>query len=983
VIQTLTKMHLLVLLLLLVVFVSARELACDKDHIYNYKYSAKAKSFGGSGDSESENEQITTLTANIALTCSTKIPKNGHSALVYFVDFSKVLLEEKVPKNSGWKSVITGHNVTSGAISLDKYFSSPFAVIANSNGKLEEMYSIKKEEVWVRHMKKAVVEMLNSRLDGNQTDASHVEQSVMGPHTSHYTSRKDENGNKYVRRTWSQKDFPATAFHSAEILITGESQVVVNQNGVVLKAEANHTVNYGADDKKQHAIFDQMKADIGYVKGQHSDLTVAAGNTGLFTNSEATSVLVLIDTVVLNTPKSQFKKLFRGVRHPSQKHKIIDEKQAEQIVHKKKPKMVAHPHVGRHKLRMDKSMHKFMIKSRADRLLQQVDFEKSLEELLNNKDMNLHAILAKYVRHHPKKSVPILTQKFEQATSDKKQIEQLAILQSLMIAAQTKQGQDAAVKTIQDANLAHTFIIGSLSFKKPSQQVIEFLKKLKNKEQAFSEGQDEISTMAYLAYADSASRVRGPTRKAIIKDIMSNIMKNTNESLITDLHALANAKHATPISIWKMILSHPHIESNIHHLAVDSLRHRCKHGKDDKAVSDLIHEVVASKHIDPAVKSTAVRVQAQRHGQLHHREGKSIEVFASHYHDLPKDTRQAIAEYMYTVGTYKAGDTLSKLLSGKRFAKTHVKNSEKQFMSDSNGIKDIFNNIKAKFSNSAAIEGTKTCTTISLTDEQICTVNSDLASDIRALGLSKAEDAKGFDYEKLIGSENAHLYVGTVGLAAHGMKKCAGTGLKLEALGYGRGKVDAKILGNRFTVVDVKAGIGGIEAAKTSDSASVKVFTSVVWTKNFSGSKTILSWSKSFNNIINQHIHVMAGPFPLDFGISVSISFGIDGEVTWSPNALQTSLSANPNVNVGVSGEAALTAWVAKGGIRLSVSMSYDLKPSIDFNKCTLCVQLDHDVQPASITVSGFASAIGFEKEKDLYHWDAKAISGTLLRKCT
>jgi hypothetical protein len=89
---------------------------------------------------------------------------------------------------------------------------------------------------------------------------------------------------------------------------------------------------------------------------------------------------------------------------------------------------------------------------------------------------------------------------------------------------------------------------------------------------------------------------------------------------------------------------------------------------------------------------------------------------------------------------------------------------------------------------------------------------------------------------------------------------------------------------------------------------------------------------------------------------------------------------------LGVSCSGSLSIIIAKGGVKVKASFSYQLMPSLSTKNCQLCATLAHQVKPITIEVSGFLEIgigpIGKKFEKDIFKWSAPPINGNLFQKC-
>ncbi len=966
---------LVLLLALLIVATRGRELVCDTEQVYRYKYISVAKSFGGEIQ---DANQLMDLSAEIELSCSAEVAAENTSSLLFIAEFKNVLLKQSVGQD--W-DVVRGDAPDTEEINLDKYFAQPMAINVLSSGRLQDLYAHETEEPWVRQMKKGIVDLLNSRIDIDE-HASHDDQSAMGKHTSRFSTVKDEHDNKIVRREWDHNDFKTEEMDTREVLISGEHQVVVSPSGAIIKAEAVHSVKIGANDEKEHEIFQTLKEEIGYADNAHADVKEAAGSSGLFTNSEAVSTLQLIEVV---PRKEKHLDLYLQNFLVQGSNRFV--KLSDSFVPKR--------HMIKHGLMFDKEAIEQANRRAAKLLLRDVDLEKTLNDFELSSDAKTHAKISEFIAYHPKESLRVLTLLFDRALLEDKSHEYLSALQSFMISAQTDEGQLAAILTATTPKLVKSYILSSYAIESPSKATVEHMRAL-SLDKSFHETLSEIPHMAYFALADMAHKCLGKDYcKRIVPTIMSNIKSERHQRhLVGHVQALYNTRHATPLSTWIDVLSRPLVTSEIHTIAAHALKHRLS--DEDSQVNELVHNIITTDHLHSSVKAAAIRSQTHRHHNS--RKASSVDFLAQNYHELADDGKKAVHEYLYSVGSKHAGNTLKSLLDGEVIPKDIDAPGLEPYIPEEgddeeddegpdqgNAVSDYFKKLGEMFRKIPTLVGNKTCIIISKDNNQVCTINSLLATQIQNLGdISSAKHAMSIDYEKLIGSENAHIYVGTVNFLAYDTDKndsCTGKYRKLEALGYARGVVQAKILTARFPVLDLRGEIGGMGSVQSADVSTVTVHDKVVWTQNFVGT---LQWDydKNFQNLIKKKINVMVGPFPLAFGIAVSIKLGIHGEASIEPSKMELALKAAPYVDVGVVGSAALSIELAEGGVKLGVQMRYTVFPAVKYEKCQVCIYLGHEIGSCTISVSGFANAMSWEREKEIYSWSSQPIHDELYKHC-
>jgi hypothetical protein len=130
----------------------------------------------------------------------------------------------------------------------------------------------------------------------------------------------------------------------------------------------------------------------------------------------------------------------------------------------------------------------------------------------------------------------------------------------------------------------------------------------------------------------------------------------------------------------------------------------------------------------------------------------------------------------------------------------------------------------------------------------------------------------------------------------------------------------------------------------------------------------------------------MLGPFPIEITISATASFGVKAQYSVCISKLEASAGIVPYLTFGVSAQGSLSIIIAKGGIKIKASFSYQLMPTLSTKSCRLCATLGHEIKPITIAVAGVLEVgigpIGKKFEKDIFKWSAAPIRGNLFEKC-
>jgi hypothetical protein len=526
------------------------------------------------------------------------------------------------------------------------------------------------EDTWVNHVKRGVIELFHSKISGGTSD---LEESMMGPHRSHYRTVKDKVGGLYIRRLWTQADYSKPKFNAQETTVKGEADIVIDTQGIIITMATSVDVLFGASSERNHKVFSRMKEKLKYEKGEHAPLKAKTNDTGLFTDTKSFASMTLKSITDYNGDIKELEQVFPGVKVGSGNAVLSDDL----------PQGITSHHLG-----LEKKMEKYMKSVRAKRLLHTVDFMALLLKLRRSaKQPDVQAQLSDFVHHHPRRSLAIMNAIFDRISSKLHQdtpsyvntVDFLKVLQNLMIATQTKRGQMSLIRTLISPELVQSFLVSSITIQRPINETLSVIEGLKesgldavNKNPKYRTLRDEsveediLKGQAYMIAADTVSRSKNTTFNVkIINQVLNNLQEAAQlgdaTGMLMHIHALANMKHMAPLSLYRQLLKTNAIPTQLQLAIMDGLQHRVKRGSDDTQVTRLVHDIVRSKHLSPMVKSAAIQAQGMRHrriGTAHH----SMLEFAQHYHHAHKHVKKHIEEFFYDVGTVDAGKLLTKVI---------------------------------------------------------------------------------------------------------------------------------------------------------------------------------------------------------------------------------------------------------------------------------------------------------------------------------
>jgi hypothetical protein len=1057
-------------------------LICDKNNAFKYKYRAQALSFGGNNSKNTtSNAQSSVVTADVILTCRQSFEvQGGKKVNIFFAQFINIRTQDRKPSAKvGWR--MQRNNEAGGYVNLDKYFAKPTAFLTNDDGNILKIYSDKKEEAWTKHMKKGIIDMFTTKLSGTVRE----DNGMMGKHISVYKRIKDSNGNLRITRTWNQHDYTKPRFNPRETTVKGEASVII-KNGRIIMATTGRKVIMGVQPKK-HRIFEKERKLLGLIEEQH----VIHGS---FTDTTSGAALVLNEVTPYNPKRhGKLENFFKGVivKNEEQGDQFLTLDDVSQMIFDKSPILQAHDHIQPHGLGFENDMARHMRRIRGKELKKSTNLVEDLLALYSDpENAALRAKLSVYASHFTNSSLTAVVAAYKVAAK-RNNVDFMKALQSLMASIGTPAAQEALLKTLTSSELIHHFLVIAISIKKPTDALLIKIRSLQqgtNNIMSDAEEDKTIKNMAYLVAPDVASRSKNNALKQmIISDIVDKLYHEKQpEDMLIHLHALGNAKTATPIEYWRRMLSNKNLPQQIQSMIIQGLEHRVQKGYDDVQVSRLLQDIVSSDSFDSSIKATAVSVQSKRHHHLGY--SSSMYHFGSIYHESDEQVQHEIKKYLYGVGDKRAAYIMSLLINNIDIAEELKDNMRNVMMSDARflrrtfrrignafrragrsigdiarkaargvtkvvrkaggginkaarnlgrsvgnaaravgkgvakGAKNVakgakkagkavvkavkfigslpakvfnaFKKLKKAFT-TAQFKNAKTCVPASQDpNDNICVYDNDLAQFVQGQGaLSNLKWVKHFEFEKLLGAEVVHLYVGMVGYAGTRFScRDARPGV-FEFSTFAMGQAYARIFSKNVKLITAQASFSKLVDTPARNDAYVKIAGVVLFNRNilpsgvtdildYCSSKTTSLVKKSFPELVNIRFFFVLVVFPVEFGMGVSADFGVDATMSLCVGRQEASVSVEPYLRVGVHGYGSLSVVFAKGGINLRADTNYRLIPKLSLVKCAICAELEHDITPITMTVDGFINFIGKKWQKDLFSFGAKPISGTLFKKC-
>jgi len=496
----------------------------------------------------------------------------------------------------------------------------------------------------------------------------------------------------------------------------------------------------------------------------------------------------------------------------------------------------------------------------------------------------------------------------------------------------------------------------------------------------------------------------------------------TPEDLEFHLHALSNAGEAVPLEFYSAVLDSPiHIQAK--DIAVNALSNRVSEEGDEETTA-MLHSILAS-NLDEAIKVSAVKAQTMREHVLQN--GASLMEFRPYLQTATPVLSKALNEYFEEAGVapedveeFHANTLSAKALFsfgsiGRAISSVgrSIGNVAKKVVSTvSNvvgkavsaiknvvgGIADIAgaagkfaDNLKSQFG-AASFDGEAVCIPVNNKKETICMHDEDMVAFIRSQGdLSVMKWSKQFEFEKLVGAKVLHVYIGAIGYGGTNIDCENGS---LDAVFFAMGLFYASAFSRKTNILTMSIQLAKRPDQDLNDLAFVKIGAAVLVNQpyvpdeirkiiNTCDKITKPLFHQAFNNLAQFSYSFVVVVVPVKLSFVLSAEMGVDLVVTLCPGKLVLTAGVEPWFTLSVKADAGISILIATGGISVTASFNYRLKPSVGTANCNICAVLAHQIKPISILVTAFVEAIIVgRKDFEIYKFDGPTIDEVLLKKC-
>lgn len=608
------KMSKLIFLLIICIFLrTVFTIICEKA-VSTYFFESETIGYG-----KKESDGILT-SGSISIYCNhTRVTKKGlYSSFIAYIP--EVIVEQKTK----------GLNVRPNSPKLQQKFQKILASFTkDANGVVQDVYLQKKDSPYVQGVIKTVIGLFSVN----------VKQGISKERVSQGLSNvlyvKKPFG--VLEKTYSYENLIATAIRGQKKRdIKFKVKNVINmKDGRIVRVVSTEESRIGMNNaqRKEYSI---QKGHM-YHKTTHAN-TLHSKRAEVITDTETVTILELKDV-------SKLKKIHQH-ETKSAKNTLSFEKQT-LYIHESLVNSTMDIHKEKLKIEMDfvKSLKKFREHPNKKRFTKLVHYTKLFKNEVSG--ILIHAYRGLNLKNPKDK-------KFSEA------------LHNLIGITQTEEGQKVLAEAMRNPETTGSAILSTVLMEKPSLEVIDTLAEIYS--QFKDDDEDELrllSNNAYLLMAGTASKVEDHHAHQILRAISMN-MENSQDSneWVLHLRALKNAGDATPLEIYKTILDHKDMPTEIKVLATKALSGRTSQ-KTKLETTKFIHDILDSDHHE-LVKVAAIQSQTEREKEI--QESSSILEFAKHLENEETTEQMTLAIHDY----YKLLDmNVNELLDDIKQARKH------------------------------------------------------------------------------------------------------------------------------------------------------------------------------------------------------------------------------------------------------------------------------------------------------------------------
>jgi hypothetical protein len=879
--------------------------------------------------------------------------------------------------------------------------------VMSPNGKLKKFWTTAREASeapYVTAIKKGIVANFQTKLNGKQR----LQHTQEGDIIVHYEQRILDDGSLLIEALKKHKDLIKTAdkHQRRRDSHTKSKKFNIIKKGIQVK------VTQETDDKVGKHKKTVMEKTIKTSKGEQADVK----SDDMF-SMESRSELFLIKQV----PKMKKHKNDATVLSLLNHEGDIEEKLGEM------------EGLEEQDLGLDKRVIKRTNQHHKRKMKQEVDFPKTLGDILQSikegkVDMNLIGLAEDYSKNAKKNAYKVLSKQFTQLYVKEKltkvEREYSKVLLTLLSAVDSREAQLLMLQGFSHKSLRFNVNVALLALRKPIREIVDTLKR----ESRNAKKPKEERENSHLTLAAIAQNVDKDTQDEIVAhllEVMGSDSQNYDD-LEFHLHALSNAGEAVPLEVYSQILNSPiHLHGKV--IIANSLSNRVSEEGDEETTA-FVHSVLSSD-VDEAVKIAAVKAQINREHVLQN-SGSVLEfkqyldspetstvlskVLRAYYeeadiHPSEMETETLESKVLFWRRLRRAfrrvGGFIRRAVSAvrnvvKKVVKTVVKVAKTVVKGVVSAIKKIaeiagsvgkfFKNLKAQFGK-AEFEGKQVCMAANNKGDNICMHDDEMVAFIRSQGdLSTMKWSRHFTFERLIGAKVLHMYIGAVGYGGTAIDCENNT---LDAVFFARVDFWAKIFNRKLNVLSMSIELSKRPDQDLKDRAYVKLGPAVLVNRQFvpdkirqfinsceEGSKPLVR--KTFDKLAQFQFTIVIVVVPVRFGFVLSADMGIDLVFTICPSKLTLNVGVEPWFTLSIRAEAGISIFIAHGGVSVTASFNYRLKPNIGTANCNICAIISQTIIPITIKVEGYASAFGKRWAFKIYEWASKPINQELFRKC-
>eukprot|EP00817_Percolomonadidae_sp_ATCC50343_P006582 CAMPEP_0117423018 /NCGR_PEP_ID=MMETSP0758-20121206/3749_1 /TAXON_ID=63605 /ORGANISM="Percolomonas cosmopolitus, Strain AE-1 (ATCC 50343)" /LENGTH=1116 /DNA_ID=CAMNT_0005206001 /DNA_START=81 /DNA_END=3431 /DNA_ORIENTATION=- len=252
----------------------------------------------------------------------------------------------------------------------------------------------------------------------------------------------------------------------------------------------------------------------------------------------------------------------------------------------------------------------------------------------------------------------------------------------------------------------------------------------------------------------------------------------------------------------------------------------------------------------------------------------------------------------------------------------------------------------------ATFKGNQVCMPASRNSgDRICLYDAKMVSFVQSNGdFSQFSSSKHFEWEKLIGANKIHLYLGVSAYMGTNFDCNGPAGRDFRFAVFAKGLARMVAFSKELEIFDAHAFLR--QNPHLDNRGYLRIVRATIYDRQILNldkarnklcqnyKKNILN--KRFDNMPGYSFTVMIGPIPVNFGFGFTAGLNIDFDAGYCFNDLTASTGITPAVDAGVRAHAKVSIVILKAGVEVEGLYTYQLTPGAELKgmQCKICINV-------------------------------------------